>query len=67
MFSNLFEKKVGHAWPTVKKAKWTIPTNGWKKKILSEIIHVDQYAYVKGRTIFDAIRTIDDIMEYTKL
>ena len=37
------------------------------EKIVPEIIHVDQYAYVKGRTIFDAIRTIDDIMEYTKL
>ena len=37
------------------------------EKILPEIIHVDQYAYVKGRTIFDAIRTIDDIMEYTEL
>ena len=37
------------------------------EKILPEIIQVDQYAYVKGRTIFDAIRTIDDIMEYTKI
>ena len=27
----------------------------------------NKYAYVKGRTIFDAIRTIDDIMEYTKI
>ena len=36
-------------------------------KVLPEIIQVDQYAYVKGRTIFDAIRTIDDIMEYTKI
>jgi len=37
------------------------------EKILPEIIQVYQYAYVKGRTIFDAIRTIDDIMEYTKI
>ena len=37
------------------------------EKILPEIIQADQYAYVKGRTIFDAIRTIDDIMEYTKI
>ena len=37
------------------------------EKILPEIIQVDQYAYVKGRTIFDAIHTIDDIMEYTKI
>ena len=36
-------------------------------KVLQEIIQVDQYAYVKGRTIFDAVRTIDDIMEYTKI
>ena len=32
-----------------------------------EIIQADQYAYVKGRTIFDVIRTIDDIMEFTKM
>ena len=37
------------------------------EKILPEIIQADQYAYVKGRTIFDAIRTTDDIMEYTKI
>ena len=37
------------------------------EKVLPEIIHPDQYAYVKGRTIFDAVRTIDDIMEYTKI
>ena len=37
------------------------------EKILPEIIQADQYAYVKGRTIFDAIRTIDDIMEFTKI
>ena len=36
-------------------------------KILPEIIQADQYAYIKGRTIFDAIPTIDDIMEYTKI
>ena len=37
------------------------------EKVLPEIIHADQYAYVKGRTIFDAVRTIDGIMEYTKI
>ena len=37
------------------------------EKILPEIIQTDQYAYIKGRTIFNAIRTIDDIMEYTKI
>ena len=36
-------------------------------KVLAEIIQVDRYAYVKGRKIFDAVRTIDDIMEYTKI
>jgi len=35
--------------------------------VLPEIIQVDQYAYVKGRMIFDSVRTIDDIMEYTKI
>ena len=38
------------------------------EKILPEIIiQADQYAYVKGRTIFEAISTIDDIMEYSKI
>ena len=36
-------------------------------KVLPYIINEDQYAYVKGRTIFDAVRTIDDIMEFTKI
>ena len=36
-------------------------------KVLPEIIQVDQYAYVKGRKIFNAVCTIDDIMEYTKI
>ena len=30
-----------------------------------EIIHFDQSAFVKARTIFDAIRTIDDVIEHT--
>ena len=37
------------------------------EKALPDIIGNDQYAYVKGRTIFDAVRSIEDIMEYTKL
>ena len=37
------------------------------EKILPEIIHENQCAYVKGRTIFVAVRSIGDIMEYTKL
>lgn len=37
------------------------------EKALPEIIGVDQYVYVEGRTIFDAVRTIDVVMEYTKI
>ena len=36
------------------------------QKLIPEIIHFNQNAYVKGRTIFDAVRTIDDIMEFTE-
>ena len=36
------------------------------QKVLPENIHFNQNAYVKGRTIFDALRTIDDIMEFTE-
>ena len=35
------------------------------EKVLPEIIHHNQNAYVKGRTIFDAVRTIDDIISLT--
>ena len=37
------------------------------EKVLPDIIGNDQYAYVKVRTIFDAVWSIEDIMEYTKL
>ena len=37
------------------------------EKFLSELINADQCAYVKGTNIFDAVRTIGDIMDYTKL
>ena len=33
------------------------------EKVLPEIIHADQYAYVKGRTIFDAVGTTDDCLD----
>ena len=33
--------------------------------MLPEVSHFDQSAFVKGRTIFDAIRTIDDAIEHT--
>ena len=34
--------------------------------VLPKIIHYNQSAYVKGRTVFDAVRTTQDILEYTK-
>ena len=34
--------------------------------ILPELIQCGQDAYVKGRSIFDAVRTIDDILDYTR-
>ena len=37
------------------------------EKILPCIIHENQCVCVKGRTIFDAVRSINDVMEYTKL
>ena len=36
------------------------------QKVLGEIIHFNQNAYVKGRTILDAVTTINDILEYTE-
>jgi hypothetical protein len=36
------------------------------KKVLPKVIHPDQVAYLKGRYIGQNIRTIIDIMEYTK-
>ena len=36
------------------------------QKALGETIDFNQNAYVKGRTILDAVRTIDDILEYTE-
>ena len=30
------------------------------------IMHYNQCAYVKGRTIFDAVRTIEDVMEFSE-
>ena len=36
------------------------------EKVLPCIIHENQNAFVKGRSIFDALRTIDDVVDYTK-
>ena len=37
------------------------------ENVLPHIIHYDQNAFVKGRTIFDVVRTISDVMEFTKM
>ena len=34
--------------------------------VLPNIIHYNQCAYGKGRTMLDAMRTVDDIMEFTE-
>ena len=36
------------------------------EKVLPYIIHANQNAFVKGRSIFDALRTVDDVVDYTK-
>ena len=36
------------------------------EKVLPYIIQANQNASVKGRSIFDALQTIDDIVDYTK-
>ena len=35
------------------------------ENMLPKIIHFDQSAFVKGRTILDAIKTIDDVIEHS--
>jgi len=37
------------------------------ENVLPHIIHYDQNVFVKVRTIFDAARTISDVMEVTKM
>ena len=37
------------------------------ENVLPHIINYDQNAFVKGRTIFDATRTISDVLEFTKM
>ena len=36
------------------------------ENVLPNIINYNQCAYVKGRTIFDAVRTIEDVMEFSE-
>ena len=37
------------------------------KKVLPYLISINQYAYVENRNIADALRTISDVLDYTKL
>ena len=34
--------------------------------MLPNIVHHNQSAYVKGRTVSDVVRTIEDVMEFSK-
>ena len=36
------------------------------EKVLPNLIHSNQNAFVKARSIFDAVRSIDDIVDYSK-
>ena len=36
------------------------------ENILPNVIHHNQCAYVKGRTNFDAVRTIEDVRDFTE-
>ena len=36
------------------------------EKVIPQIIHVDQYQDTEGRTMFDAIHTIDNIIQNIK-
>ena len=33
--------------------------------MIPDIVHYNQDAYVKGKSIFDIVRAIDDILEFT--
>ena len=33
--------------------------------MIPDIVHYNQNAYVKGKSTFDAVRAIDDILEFT--
>ena len=35
--------------------------------ILPELIHHNQNGYVKGRSVFDTVRTIDDLLELAQI
>ena len=35
--------------------------------LLPDLIHHNQNAFIRGRSIFDAVRTFDDVLEYAKI
>ena len=37
------------------------------EKVLPYIIYHDQNAFVKGRAIFDAVRTVNDVLDFTEM
>jgi len=37
------------------------------ERFLSEIIHYNQNGFVKGRSVFDAVRTIDEILKFAEI
>ena len=37
------------------------------ENVLQNIIHFNQSAYVKGSTIFHAVRTTEDVMEFSEI
>ena len=44
-----------------------LPAHETRAPLLLQIIHHNQNAYMKGRTIFDAVRTIDDVISFMAL
>ena len=36
------------------------------QEVIPDIVHHNQNAFVKGKSIFDAVRAIDDILEFTE-
>ena len=36
------------------------------QEVIPDIVHHNQNAYVKGKSIFDTVRAVDDILEFTE-
>ena len=51
----------------VKIVSKAIAKNKSLEPILSIIVHHTQNGFVKGRSIFDAVRTIDDVLEFAEI